>query len=191
MRAPIVCIDCGHGGSDPGACDNGLQEKDVALIVGSLSRDYLVAAGCQVVMTREMDVDVAYPNASATAELQARCDVSDQSGADIFVSIHCNAAANTAALGTETFYSLGSERGTVLATFIQAQLIGLGDLVDRGIKNTSLYVTGHTQAVAALVELAFLSNIYDAAKLADPTWQDAMAKAIARGVTDYWVQINN
>lgn len=190
MRAPFVCIDPGHGGSDPGACGNGLQEKNIALIVSSLARDYLVAAGCQVAMTRETDIDVAYPNASDTEELQARCNVSDQFGADIFVSIHCNAVDNPAAHGTETFYYFASTHGVVLATCIQEQIIMLGDLIDRGIKNNPLYVTGHTAAVAALVELAFISHTNDAAKLADPVWQDAMARAIACGITDYWVRIN-
>jgi len=178
-----VCIDPGHGGSDPGACGNGLRECDVALAVALKTRDYLVAAGCQVVMTREKDVDVAYRNASATAELQARCDVSDRSDADLFLSVHCNSFGNSAALGTETFCYAGSKLGRGFANCLQKQLLGVLGTVNRGVKTSPLYVTGHT---AALVELAFISNRDDAAKLASPVMQDEIARALARGVTDYY-----
>lgn len=185
---PKICIDPGHGGSDPGACGNGLRECDVALAVSSKVCGYLQAVGYEVVMTRETDVDVAYPGASATAELQARCDISDRFGADVFVSVHCNSVASPVALGAETFCYAASTKGRRLAQCIQGQLVGLG-MVDRGIKDDPLYVTGHTAAVAALVELAFISNPGDAAKLADLRWQDDFARAVARGVTDYFAGV--
>ena len=137
-------------------------------------------------MTREKDVDVAYRNASATAELQARCDVSDQSDADLFLSVHCNSFGNPAALGTETFCYAGSTKGRQFANCLQKQLLGVLGTVNRGVKTSPLYVTGHTAAVAALVELAFISNRDDAAKLASPVMQDEIARALARGVTDYY-----
>lgn len=188
MAKKVVCIDPGHGGSDPGACGNGLRECDVSLIVSKKVRDYLHAAGHVVGITRERDVDVAFPNASASRELQARCDVSNNFEADVFVSIHCNAFDCDQVLGTETFFCAGSVRGEELAGCIQAQLIGSMGTVDRGIKSNPLYVTEHTDAVAALVELAFISNAADAAKLADPHWQDEFARAVARGVTDYFLK---
>ena len=182
----IICIDCGHGGSDPGA-DNkisGLRECDVALNVGKIARRYLQAVGHTVVMTRETDKDVGYAYASVVEELQPRCDISDRAGADVLVSIHCN-GFNTQAQGTETFHYAGSSRGQSLAECIQNQIIGLGDLVDRGVKNTPLYMTKHPDAVAALVELAFIDNPKDSAKLGDSVWQDKFGAAIARGITDY------
>ncbi|MBP2655022.1 MAG: N-acetylmuramoyl-L-alanine amidase [Firmicutes bacterium] len=180
-----VCIDPGHGGSDPGACGNGLQEKDIALTVALKVRDYLTAAGCTLIMTRETDKDVGYSGDDATTELQARCNISNNFGADVFVSIHCNSFSNSVANGTETIYCAGSPQSAKLAEFIQNQLIGLGDLVDRGLKTDSLYVTKHTDAPAVLTELAFISNQENASKLGDQHWQDEFARAIARGVTDY------
>lgn len=180
----IDCIDPGHGGSDPGAGGNGLQEKDIALSVGLKLRGYLQAVGHGVVMTRETDKDVGYAYDSATTELQARCDISDGAGADILVSIHCN-AFNESAKGTETFHCAGSVRGEKLAQCVHNQIIGLGGLVNRGVKDNGLYMTKHPEAVAILIELAFIDESEDAAKLGDPVWQDDFAKAIARGITDY------
>ncbi|TWH46316.1 N-acetylmuramoyl-L-alanine amidase [Sporomusa sp. KB1] len=184
---PIVCLDPGHGGSDPGACGNGLRECDINLIVALKVKGCLQAVGYQVIMTRETDVDVFGPDATASQELGARCDISNNAGADVFVSIHCN-AFNEVSNGTETLYCDGSVKGKLLAGFIQKQLIGLGDLTDRGLKTNPLYVTKHTDAPACLTELAFISNPKDAAKLGNPVWQDEFARAVARGVTDYFSQ---
>lgn len=180
-----VCIDPGHGGSDPGACGKDLRECDIGLIVSRKVKSYLEAVGYEVIMTRDTDVDVYGANATATQELQARCDISDNAGADIFISIHCNAAAAPEALGTETYYYALSAKGQRLATCINKQLAGLG-LVDRGIKSNQLYVTRHTDAVAALTELAFISNADDGAKLGNLNWQNQFARAVARGITDYF-----
>ena len=180
-----VCIDPGHGGSDPGACGNGLKEKDISLIVAKKVKDYLIAAGCEVVLTRETDTDVGYANDDAVTELQSRCDISNIFKADAFISVHCNSFGYPGPSGTETIYSDGSIRGENLANCIQTQLIGLGDLINRGLKTTPLYVTKHTDAPACLTELAFISNIDDSKKLNDPDWQDKFSRAIARGVTDY------
>lgn len=184
----IVTIDPGHGGSDPGAGGYGLQEKDIALVVGAKVKYYLQAVGYKVVMTRNSDKDVGYAYDSATEELQPRCDISNRADSDIFVSIHCN-AFNQQAKGTQTSYCVGSAGGSKLADCIQKQIIGLGGLVDRGTNTQSLYVTKHTNAVAVLVELAFIDQADDAAKLGDPVWQDNFARAIARGVTDYCASI--
>jgi N-acetylmuramoyl-L-alanine amidase len=181
-----ICLDPGHGGSDPGACGNGLQEKDIALIVGLKVRDYLQAVGYEVIMTRDTDKDVGYPGDNPGTELQARCDISNNFGADVFVSIHCNSFVTSSAQGTETIYCEGSGNGQKLAQCIQTQLIGLGGLFDRGIKTDPLYVTRHTEAVACLTELAFISNQEDAAKLGDVGWQDQFARAVARGISDYF-----
>jgi N-acetylmuramoyl-L-alanine amidase len=73
-----------------------------------------------------------------------------------------------------------------LAEGIQSQIIGLGGLSDRGLKTNPLYVTKHTDEPACLTELAFISNMKDSAKLGDEVWQDEFARAIARGITDYF-----
>ncbi|MCE5286956.1 MAG: N-acetylmuramoyl-L-alanine amidase [Pelosinus sp.] len=187
----IVCIDSGHGGSDPGACGNDLRECDITLDVAQKVKGYLEDVGYQVVMTRDTDADVAYPDASASEELQARCDVSDNANADICVSIHCNSAGSDAALGTETFYCLGSVKGGKLAQFINNQITDALGTVDRGIKDNPLYITRHTDAVAALAELAFISNSDDAALLANEAKRLEFAAAVARGITDYFTWLDN
>ncbi|WP_425058354.1 N-acetylmuramoyl-L-alanine amidase LytC [Sporomusa carbonis] len=180
-----VFINPGHAPSgipDPGAVNplTGLRECDVVLAVGTLVDGYLRAAGCA---TQLLQSDL----------LGYVVGAANSWGADVFVSIHCNSAANTAAQGTETWYCHGSLRGKVLAECIQQQIVTSLPVIDRGLKEATpgvngLYVLSNTDMPAALVELAFISNPDDECMLADPAAQDEFARAIARGITDYFAK---
>ena len=91
----LVVIDAGHGGHDTGARGGGCNEKDITLDVAKRVRDILTGMGYRVIMTRTTDVFLELPD---------RSDIANKNGADIFVSIHVNDAANTSACGTETYY---------------------------------------------------------------------------------------
>ena len=109
------------------------------------------------------------------------CHVSDDFDADIFVSLHCN-AFNTQARGTETLYK--SFNGQRLANDIQSQIIRSINTVDRGVKKRDdLWVLNGTNAVAVLVEMAFIDNDDDLEMLNNDL--DTIVRAIARGITDY------
>lgn len=175
-----VFINPGHapnGQPDPGAVNTttGLRESDVAYNVGQTAAKYLVAAGIETQVLQ--DDDLGYI-----------CMAANDSGADLFVSIHCNAADNPQALGTETYYHPVSPQGKKLAQTIQNQLVHSLHMVNRGIKEAvpgrnGLYVLNNTIMPSVLVELGFISNDHDEKVLAN--YQDALARAIARGVTDY------
>lgn len=175
-----VFLNPGHapdGNPDPGAVNltTGLRESDVAYAVGNAAMQYLIAAGVDAVLCQN-------------DSLETICRTANVSGADVFISIHCNAADNPQALGTETYYYPGSEVGAKLAQTIQRQITQSLNMVDRGIKEAvpgrnGLYVLNNTNMAAVLVELGFISNDHDERVLAN--YQDALARAIARGVTDY------
>lgn len=175
-----VFLNPGHapdGNPDPGAVNErtGLRECDVALAVGKAAASYLNAAGVE---TELLQSDSLY-------EI---CRTANDSDADIFVSIHCNAAEAISANGTETWACAGSYRGSILADRIQKQIVESLGTTDRGVKIATpgvngLYVLSNTAMPAVLVELAFISNESDEQLLADN--QDDFARAIARGITDY------
>ena len=176
-----VFLNPGHapdGNPDPGACGYGRRECDVAKNVADLVAGYLVAAGVEVVGSLQSD------------SLHEVVSASNRSDADVFISIHCN-ACNGMAQGTETWHYYGSGEGETLAQCIQNQIVDALGTVDRGVKGAKpgvngLYVLNNTDAVAVLVELAFIDNESDAALLRER--QDEFARAIARGVTDYEAQ---
>ena len=173
-----VFLNAGHapdGNPDPGACGYGLRECDVAKNVADLAAGYLVAAGVEVVGCLQSD------------SLEEVVASSNRNGADVFISIHCN-AYNGSANGTEVWYFYGSGAGEILAQCIQNQIVDALGTVDRGVKGAKpgvngLYVLSNTNAVAVLVELAFIDHASDAQLLRSR--QDEFARAIARGVTDY------
>ena len=173
----IVFINPGHapkGNPDPGAVSrNGTRESDITATVGSLVSKYLVDAG--------YDAPVMQSDS-----LLSVVSAANSWSADVFVSIHCNAAESSDARGAETFHAPYSEDGEVLARAIQTQIVSSVPIANRGVKTAGFYVLKNTDMPAVLIELAFLSNDYDESILTDPMRQDEFARAIARGITDYF-----
>lgn len=187
VKNKIITIDPGHGGSDSGAVGpNGYTEKEGAFAISQKVAFILNQSGAKVVMTRDSDVDVYGPNASARNELQARVDVGNNANSDIFVSVHCNAFVNPAANGTQTFYYGSSYQGQRLAQSIQEKMIEANGLRDRGISTCNFYVVKHSYMPAVLIETAFITNYDEEALLSDDEWQTTMAKAIAEGINEYF-----
>ena len=187
VKNKIITIDPGHGGTDSGAVGhNGYTEKEGAFAISQKVASILNQSGAKVVMTRDSDVDVYGPNASARNELQARVDVGNNANSDIFVSIHCNAFVNPAANGTQTFYYGSSYQGQRLAQSIQEKMIEANGLRDRGISTCNFYVVKHSYMPAVLIETAFITNYDEEALLSDDEWQTTMAKAIAEGINEYF-----
>lgn len=168
-----------HPGLDPGAVnrDYGVTEADIVRDVGALVAEYLAAAGCAVKTVQSNNLcgeDAAYTNVCLTANSWP---------AEIFVSLHCN-AATPAAQGTEVLvYSRWTQADT-LANCILHQIVGSLGTVDRGVKaRPNLVVLNSTHMPAVLVEMGFITNDGDCQMLM--IQQDELARAIARGITDY------
>lgn len=176
----FVVLDPGHGGTDPGAVANGLQEKAINLDVAKRAQAILKNKGISVYMTRTTDVFIP---------LASRVDLAKKSGGNAFVSIHTN-AATPAASGSETFYSAALDQraqdSKQLATFIQNRLHKAMDNKNRGVKEAGYLVIGSNPLPAALVELGFITNGSDASKLASATYKQRSAEAIAGGIEDYY-----
>ena len=182
-----VFINPGHDTTyDSGAVNpnTGLRECDVAAEVGALVVDYLEAAGCECQIMQSDNLAPTPAGRSSYDDRQGATvtETANDWGADIFVSIHCN-AANTEAQGTEV-ECYGGGAGEQLAQCIQSQIVDSLGTVDRGVKYMpKLLVLKYTDMTAVLVEMAFIDNDKDAELLAGKT--DEFARAIARGVTDY------
>ncbi|NLR70195.1 N-acetylmuramoyl-L-alanine amidase [Novosphingobium sp. ERN07] len=104
---PLVVIDAGHGGHDPGASGaNGEREKDLTLALARSLRDRLLAEGdVRVAMTRDDDRFLV---------LDERADIARRLGAALFVSVHADAAQSTAARGA-TVYTLSDKASDAVA----------------------------------------------------------------------------
>jgi len=172
LRAHVVAIDAGHGGRDMGATGpTGLLEKEVVLDISQRVRELLVQAGIRVVVTREIDTFV---------ELADRPRIARQQGASVFVSIHANASTRSASNGSETYYLYPQSQ--VLAQMVQDELGRIAGLANRGTKTANFLVLRESDVPAVLVEVAYLSNLDEEARLRATAFRQRLAEAIARGV---------
>ena len=174
-----ICLDPGHSGKiEPGACSCGVTEAVINLEVAKIAGRMLEKFGHKVLLTRTGEVDNYW--------LSWRCEAAWAFGADIFVSIHCNASNDESAKGTETFYFPGSETGHALARCIQSELVALCHTVDRNVKtNDEWTVLLETAMPAVLVELAFLTNEAERARLTSSMGQRQFAEGIVKGVNRF------
>ena len=168
-----VSINAGHcPGLDPGAVgQTGLQEAEVTRSV----------ALSVVNLLNYFNHETQFIQSN---ELSHITSLSNKFDSDMLVSIHCNAAENRQAVGTETYFYPGSMQGSLLAECIHNELVGLG-LTDRGTKAAGFYVLKYTNCPAVLIELCFISNKKEEILLASPDFQTQCAEAIVRGIQKY------
>jgi N-acetylmuramoyl-L-alanine amidase len=215
-RDPTVTLDAGHGGTEIGASHQfsdgqRLAEKDLNLKVMLRVRDLLQQAGLQVVTTRTRDVQVNSDRKDLTGDgkvtlsddLQARVDIANGSGGDIFVSVHFNGISDPNIKGTYVFFDPDrpfADRSKVLAQLVdQALTKAFKDAgyttVDHGAtKDTAVLGGDHyyllspktdavsrpSQMPAIIGEALFLTNEDDA----NAARKDAIIEAVARGYTE-------
>ena len=191
----IVYLDAGHGGYDPGASYFGISEKSLTLAIQSRVKAKLEAEGYQVVTTRTSDTYV---------DLIDRSRAANASESDIFVSIHINASGSSAAQGIETYYyqpyaeypsrinatyhanPTRLSMSDTLANAIQSSLINATGAQNQGVKRQTFAVLRETTAPAVLLELGFLSNPQEAARLNTSAYQETLANAIVAGIKSYY-----
>lgn len=180
-----ICIDPGHGGSDPGAISrtHGVSEKQVTLDISLRLAAMLRAEGWNVVMTRTVDRDVSYAGSSDKEELGARSGIANEHSADLFVSIHCNSSANSGVGGTSIHWYKSDDY--VLAKDLENEVLVATGRTHRGLIKDRFFVLAHTQMPAVLIETAFISNASEGALLASPEYRERIARGIAAGLRGY------
>ena len=174
-----IVLDPGHGGNDPGAVSkNGLLEKDIVLKLAHLTeRELTDRYQCIVELTRRTDEFLS---------LSERVQFASHVGADLFVSIHVNAANSEDANGYEDFVFDGAlERTHQIRNEIHARCAAVWQeygRLDRGKKTASFFVLKSTTMPAILVEHGFITNPQDESLLADDTFLKRLAEAMADGI---------
>lgn len=183
LRGRLIAVDPGHGGSDPGAVAHGLREKDLTLKIGLRLAELLSSQGAKVVLTRSGDYKV---------DLYERTNTANQARADLFVSVHINAAPSPDAQGTATYIIRSDmadarrwEQSRRLAERIQSNLVRDLGLQDDGVREANFAVLRTSQMAAVLVEVAYITNPREAGLLAQDWFLEKAARAIYQGIVDY------
>ncbi|MBY6278114.1 N-acetylmuramoyl-L-alanine amidase [Symbiobacterium thermophilum] len=172
--------DKGHGGSDPGAVANGLQEKVLTHKIVEYGMDYLQAnyTGFEQRVSRAGD---------QTLTLSQRAKMANDWGADVFISTHINAGKGT---GFESYiYNGGVSSQTVaLQNVLHGEILAamrqFGNVVDRGKKRANYAVLRETKMPAVLTENLFIDS-NDAKLLKNEEFLKAVGEAHARGIAKF------
>ena len=182
-ETPVVVVDAGHGGTDPGKVGvDGSLEKDINLAVAERLKTYLEQDDVKVTgLYSETD------SRKKMADMKKRCEIIEESGADLVVSIHQNSYHEESVSGGQVFYYRDSSKGKALAEILQDRFdYVLGDQNRRLPKaNANYYLLLHVKCPIVIVECGFLSNRKEAALLNSGEYQDKLAYTIHMGIMEY------
>lgn len=189
----VVCVDPGHGGTDPGKVGISRQlEKDINLAIAKKLKNYLEASDVVVVLTRDKDMGLYSPNDThkKMADMRKRCQLIEEAKPDLVISIHQNSYHEEDIRGGQVFYYKTSVRGKKLAQILQKRFdYVLGDANKRQAKaNDNYYLLLHVKEPIVIAECGFLSNREEAGKLETEEYQDRLAWTLHMGIMEYLTQ---
>jgi N-acetylmuramoyl-L-alanine amidase len=183
---PVIVLDAGHGGRDPGAEGiGGVQEKDIALLVTQrLAARLPTRIPAIVVLTRADDSFVSIDRRLAVPNDQAVA----------FVSVHANASSDPSLHGVEIFYGGGGLRTVDMSgASPQSASLGrsLGDALRphvellRRPRPGDFGVLVRNRVPSALVEIGYLTHPEEGVRAQDPAYHDLLADALADGIAAF------
>lgn len=188
----LVVLDLGHGGttkvggSSPNNATgpNGTKEKDLVLDIAKRVNEQLKARAIPALMTRDSDDNIA---------IAKRVLIAKEAMADAFVSIHLNGNEKPTVQGTETWVSYKEKSDSIsrsLAKSLQESLVAVTGYRDRGVKAENPDPSGvldperhHWQTAISLVEISFLTDPQDEARLTSPLTGEQYRNQIAEALT--------
>lgn len=194
----IILIDPGHGGIDPGVHYNEIiTEKEVVLAVGVELRGLLEQAGARVIMTRETDQDISHllpdePDTRYRRDMKARVKLINESGADLFISIHINSVNEPYVRGAIAFYRDSRSENKILAETVQKNINPVvnadpkpGQLVHQNPKEGDYLVLNQAEIPGIIIEMAFMTSPDDRALLQQDSYRRRLAEALFFGIIEY------
>lgn len=190
----VIVVDAGHGGVDSGANRPGVVEKDINLAIALQLKQVLNESGIKVVLSRESDVELSpeCDNEKVRGryhrDLAARVELVEESDADLFISIHANAASKASQCGTEVYYFGQSEASKDLSTVIKAQL-EQATSHSSSAKKGDFFVLRRNKIPAVLVEVGYITNPEERELLQSAEYQRKIAEAIGSAINTFYSNI--
>ena len=186
LKDKVILVDPGHGNKDPGTVVGDIYEKDINLKISLKLKEELEKQGTKVILTRDGDYDLAYPNASyrKKSDFDNRIKLINNSHGDLYLSIHLNYLASSKYYGPQVFYDKDNEK---LAKIVQ-QTLNKDLNTGRDIKKipSSTYMYDKLKVPGILIECGFLSNLNERDLLQTGSYQDKIAKAITKALEKYF-----
>ena len=190
-QAPIIILDAGHGGEDPGAIGyNNVYEKDLNLSICTLLYEELTVRGYTVVMTRTED-KLLYNESEnikgirKISDLKNRVKIFNSYDLAIAVSIHMNTFSAPQYHGTQIYYSDADGARTLAMAIKDSVRTSLQPDNKRPLKRSEgIYLLERSKIPTVLVECGFLSNPNECQKLSEKEYQKSLSFAIVCGIIE-------
>lgn len=179
-----IAIDPGHGGIDDGASANHVIEKEITLAISKKLASVLEKHGASVVFTRESDIDYyTRGKGGKRNDLLKRIQIIENSGAEIFISVHCNAFRSVNLSGAQVFYSPKFAENKILAENLQHAIKEISPSNRRLAKaDVAILLLNGINMPGVMIETGYVTNQQEAILLADPTYQEKLVEYIAKGL---------
>ena len=195
----VIFLDPGHGGKDPGAQYLGLKEKDLNLQVSMQLKTKLESLGYKVIMSRSSDIDVDF--------ITERSRMSNETNADMFISIHFNATGHGLDSGedgiqTYTYLPTGNIPSVInkkwhdnptrlkysykLGSYIHQSVLATTHAKDAGLLAKSFAVLRETNKPAVLLELGYMDDSKESQKIRTKEYQQKLVDGIVQGIQKYY-----
>ena len=195
----VIFLDPGHGGKDPGAQYLGLKEKDLNLQVSQQLKIKLESLGYTVIMSRSTDVFVDF--------VTERSKMSNETNADMFISIHFNATGHGLDSGedgiqTYMYQPTGNIPSVInkkwhdnptrlkysykLGSYIHQSVLAATQAKDAGLLAKSFAVLRETNKPAILLELGYMDDSKESQKIRTKEYQQKLVDGIVQGIQQYY-----
>ena len=195
----VIFLDPGHGGKDPGAQYLGLKEKDLTLQVSQQLKTKLESLGYTVIMSRSTDVFVDF--------VTERSKMSNETNADMFISIHFNATGHgldSGEDGIQTYTYLPTRNipsvinkkwhdnptrlkySYKLGSYIHQSVLATTQAKDAGLLAKSFAVLRETNKPAVLLELGYMDDSKESQKIRTKEYQQKLVDGIVQGIQQYY-----
>ena len=195
----VIFLDPGHGGKDPGAQYLGLKEKDLNLQVSQQLKTKLESLGYKVIMSRSTDIFVDF--------VTERSKMSNETNADMFISIHFNATGHGLDSGedgiqTYIYQPTGNIPSVInkkwhdnptrlkysykLGSYIHQSVLATTQAKDAGLLAKSFAVLRETNKPAVLLELGYMDDSKESQKIRTKEYQQKLVDGIVQGIQQYY-----
>lgn len=193
-----IILDAGHGFPDGGATGkDGSIESSLNLAITKKLQNLLEASNCSIILTRSDENGIYEINSKSIkdkkiSDMKNRLKISENTNAELFISIHMNKLNESKYYGWQTFYKENDEISKIIASNVQQNLNNYIDIPNhRTIKPISdIFLAKSIKIPFVLIECGFLSNDKENKLLQDDSYQNQLAWSIYSGIMDYLKESN-
>lgn len=187
LLGKIIVLDAGHGGTDSGAKNGKIVEKELNLLLVKKLEKELISRGATVYLTREEDNDLsARTSERKRSDLYNRAKYINTIKPNMYISIHLNATTSSSWKGLQVFYNKNNEENKVIAETITNNLKNNINNIREVKEENKYYMYKYIKYPGVLIEAGFISNPDENYLLRQEEYQNKLITLIADAIEKYY-----